>query len=175
MPSILSLLSQPHDKATASAIAKLAASDADKLAELMDCFFHEEMRVCQRAAWPVGLLGEYQSHLLYPYVDSMLDKIQQPVHDAVVRNTMRTFQFMDFPEDQEGRVFDVSLSLLMNIDNAVAIRVFAMTVCANICMKYPELAIELIPVIEEQLPHGSTGFKNRGGKLLIKLRAIVTE
>ena len=110
--------------------------------------------------------------LLLPYVSELLSALENPKHDAIVRNTFRTFQFMDFPEDIEGQVFDVSLSFLMDINNAVAIRVFSMTVCANICMKYPELASEIIPVIEEQLPLGTTGFKNRGMKLVAKLRKL---
>ena len=172
MPTILSILKQFHSKETAQAIADSAASDPARLAELMDCFFHEEMRICQRAAWPVGILGKSHTELLYPYLEAMLTNLNTPHHDAVVRNTMRTFQFMTFPEDMEGQVFDVSLSLLMDMGNATGIRVFAMTVCANICMKYPALASELIPVIEEQLPHGSVGFKSRGGKLLSKLRSL---
>jgi len=135
MPTILSILKQFHSKETAQAIADSAASDPARLAELMDCFFHEEMRICQRAAWPVGILGKSHTELLYPYLEAMLTNLNTPHHDAVVRN-------------------------------------FAMTVCANICMKYPALATELIPVIEEQLPHGSVGFKSRGGKLLSKLRSL---
>lgn len=138
----------------------------------MECFFDEDLRICQRAAWPVGLIGKEHVQLLYPYIGRMLDNLKEPMHDAITRNTFRTFQFMDFPEDLEGRVFDISMDYLMHIENAVALRVFAMTTAANITIKYPELAAELIPIIEEQLPHGSAGFKNRGAKLLNKLRNL---
>ncbi len=172
MPSFEDILCQFHDKVTAQNIANTVIANPEKLDELMDCFFHENIRICQRAAWPVGIIGKTETHLLYPYVERLLTAIESPIHDALVRNTVRTFQFMDFPEDLEGRVFDTCLTLLMDIDQAVAIRVFSMTVCTNICVKYPELAIELIPVLEEQIPHGSTGFKNRGMKMLAKLRKL---
>lgn len=172
MPGFEEIFRQFHDKVTATNIADTVAANPDRLPELMECFFHEEMRICQRAAWPVGMLGDKNAELLYPYIEEMLAAIDNPTHNAVIRNTLRTFQFMDFPEDVEGRVFDVCISLLMDHDRAIAIKVFSMTVCANICMKYPELAHELIPVIEEQLPFGSTGFKARGGKLLKQLRKV---
>lgn len=172
MPSLEARLRQFHDKATAQNIADSLANAPYRIPELIACLLHKEMRICQRASWPLGILGKSHPELLYPYLQKILQAIENPVHDAVVRNTMRTFQFMDFPEDIEGHIFDVCMNHLMNIDNAIAIRVFAMTTCSNICMKYPSLAHELIPVIEEQLPHGSTGFKNRGEKLLTKLKKI---
>lgn len=172
MPSFVHILAQFHDKVTARTIAETVISQPDRLPELMECFFHENGRICQRASWPVGMLGDTHAQVLYPYIPRMLESIKHPQHNAVVRNTLRTFQFMDFSEELEGEVFDVCLTKLVDTKQPIAVKVFAMTVCANICLKYPELAIELIPVIEEQLPHGSTGFKNRGAKLLVKLRNI---
>jgi len=172
MPTFETILRQFHDKVTAQNIADTLANNPDRIPELMDCFLHEEMRICQRASWPLGMLGKSHPELLYPYIDDMLKAIENPVHNAVVRNTLRTFQFMDFPEEIEGKIFDISLHYLMDMESAVAFKVFGMTVCYNISMKYPELAEELIPIIEEQMPHGSTGFKNRGAKLLLKLRKL---
>lgn len=175
MPAFEQIFRQFHDKVTSENIVQTVIANPERLPELMDCFFHEEMRICQRAAWPVGKLGDQHAELLYPYLEDMLSAIKKPQHNAVIRNALRTFQFMDFPEEVEGRVFDVCLSLLMDHDSAIAIKVFSMTVCANICMKYPELSHELIPIIEEQLPHGSTGFKSRGVKLLKQLRKATAQ
>ena len=175
MPSFESIFRQFHDKITAQNIADTVLANPDRLPALMDCFFHEDMRICQRAAWSVGLVGKANSELIVPYVPAMLEAMKSPVHNAVLRNSIRTFQFMDFPEVLEGIVFDRCLSLLLDHDSAIATKVFSMTVCGNICLKYPELSHELIPIIEEQLPHGSTGFKNRGMKLLVKLRAAISD
>jgi len=128
MPSFENILRQFHDKMTAQNIADAVVSRPERLPELMECFLHEEMRICQRASWPMGMIGKNNTSLLLPYIPQLLAAIKEPKHDAVVRNTFRTFQFMDFPEVIEGEVFDVSLSFLMDINNAVAIRVFSMTV-----------------------------------------------
>jgi len=172
VPSFVSILQQFHDRVSSQNIADIIISNPDRLPELMDCFFHENLRICQRAAMPLGMIGKTHTYLLYPYVKRMLAYLDNPPHDAVVRNTIRTFQFMDFPEELEGIVFDKCMTYLCDLDQAIAIRVFSMTVCANISMKYPELTHELIPILEDQLPHGSTGFKSRGSKLLVKLRKI---
>ena len=172
MPSFRQILTQFHDKVTARTIADTIASQPDRLPELMDCFFDENIRICQRAAWPLGMLGETHAHLLYPYLPQMIDAVRKPLHNAVIRNVLRTFQYMDFPEEVEGEVFDLCMSKLMDQSQAIAVKAFSMTVCANICMKYPALAAELIPVLEEIIPHGSSGVKARGRKLLVQLRKI---
>jgi len=60
---------------------------------------------------------------------------------------------------------------LENKKEPIAIRVFAMTVLANLADTYPEIKGELIAVIEDQMPYGSAGFISRGKKILKKLKA----
>ena len=144
-----------------------------RLAELMDLFFDEDLRTCQRASWPVGLLADKNPQLIEPYIKKMLDNLDTPHHDAVIRNTFRTFQETDFPEDLEGIAFDKAFDFLLDTNNAIGIRVFAMTVCGNIATKYPELCHELIPVIEEWIPHSSAGFRSRGKFVLKQLRKVI--
>jgi hypothetical protein len=50
------------------------------------------------------------------------------------------------------------------------VKVFGMTVLANLCEKLPELKNELRIIIEDQMPYGSAGFKSRGSKILKKLQ-----
>jgi len=74
-------------------------------------------------------------------------------------------------EEQPQLLFPYLGQLITTLE-AIAIRVFSMTVCANITFKYPSLAQELIPVIEEHIPHGSAGFRARGAKLLKQLKTL---
>ena len=140
--------------------------DPSRMEELMNCFFDEDLRLCQYASWPAGMIADSKPELIIPYLEKMLDNLETPHHDAVIRNTFRTLQNLDIPEELEGLAFEKAFNFLANPQNAIAIRVFAMSVCGNIAQKYPELKHELIPVIEEQLPYGSAGFKNRGMKVL---------
>jgi hypothetical protein len=164
------LLGQENSKKMASHIVSEVVNQPERMEELMTLFFDEDLRTCQRAAWPVGLLADNNAHLLDPYIARMLDNLDTPHHDAVIRNTFRTFQYVDFSEELEGIAFDKAFNFLLDVNYAVGIRIFSMTVCGNIAMKYPELGQELIPVIEENMPHGSAGFRARGASILKKLR-----
>lgn len=154
-------------------VLKIVLEDPSKIDDLMRCFFHEDLRISHNAAWSVGYLAQKKPGSLDPYIKKMIENLDHPHHDAVIRNTFRTFQFVDFPESQEGIVFEKAFQFFLDIENAIAIRVFAMTVCANIAVKYPDLCHELIPVIEDHIPHGSAGFKSRGKKLLTRLKSII--
>lgn len=161
-----------NSKENADYIVKTLEKYPERMEELMNCFFDEDLRVCQYASWPAGMIADNNPNLILPYIEKMLLNLDAPHHDAVIRNTFRTLQNIEIPEELEGLAYDKGLEFLANPQNAIAIRVFAMTVCGNIAMKYPELKHELMPIIEEQLPHGSAGFKNRGSKVLAALRSL---
>ncbi len=170
---IRELLDGENSKKMAVRVMDIVVEAPDRMQELMDLFFDEDLRICQRAAWPVGMLADNHQELLEPFLEKMLANLDTPHHDAVIRNTFRAFQFTDFPEDLEGIVFDKALDFFLNFDNAVAIQIFAMTVCGNLALKYPELGHELIPVIEERIPYGSAGYRSRGSSILKKLRKAI--
>jgi hypothetical protein len=55
---------------------------------------------------------------------------------------------------------------LQNPKIAVAIRVFSMTVVANITEGQPDMRRELKLILEDQLPYGTAAFKSRARKVL---------
>ena len=171
MPFI-ELLINHNTKSTAKFIVEQLVENPDRMVEFMDCFYSDKKMTCQRAAWPLGMIAEEQPQLLLPYLGQLITTLDGPANDTIVRNILRAFQFVDFPPDDEGRVFDICLDILLDVNRAIAIRVFSMTVCANITFKYPSLVQELIPVIEEHIPHGSAGFRARGAKLLKQLKTL---
>lgn len=169
--SFKELLAIGNSKEIALKIVTEVSDNPSRIEELMACFFDKELRLCQRAAWPVGMISDYRPDLIIPYLEKMLTNLDSPHHDAVVRNTFRTLQNIDIPEEIEGLAFEKAFNFLLDPQNATGIRVFAMTVCGNIALKYPELKHELIPVIKEQMPHGSAGYLSRGNKVLKSLGA----
>jgi hypothetical protein len=79
-------------------------------------------------------------------------------------------QFIDIPKKHQGVIADICFKSLIDKKEPIAIRVFSMTVIANLAAKIPELKNELIPIIEEQLPYASAGFVSRGKKVLKELK-----
>jgi len=164
--TIRDILNNEHSRVATDKVLGYIKSYPDKIGELMACFFDDNPRICQRAAWPVGDLGEKYPELLIPYLTKMIVNIKEPKHDAVIRNTIRTWQYMSIPEDYLGEIFELCFNYITDPKFPIAIRAFSMTVCANICKVVPELKEELILAIEEQLEHGSAGIKSRGTNVI---------
>ncbi|WP_083261355.1 hypothetical protein [Crocinitomix algicola] len=163
-----------NSKANWQCVSVYVGSDPRRFSELMDCFFSKDVRIVQRSSQPVGAIGAKHPHLLLPYLQPLLDYLNQNPIDAVQRNVMRALQYLDIPEEFEGPYFDQALVYLKSPHSAIAVKAFAMTVLANICEKYPELSHEVIAQLEilirEEVSKGVTA---RGKKELKKLRKLV--
>ena len=156
-----------HSKEQALMIVKWIGDNIERHHQLMDFFFGKEKRVHQRAAWIILLSYQQYPKLIQPYLIKMVDNLDYPIHDAVIRNTIRIFEEVNIPEEVEGKLYDKCLHYLSSPKYAVAIRAFSMTVAARIAIKYPELKEELKELIEqfdkyEQKP----GFHSRAKKIL---------
>jgi len=171
---IKSLLDNGQSRKMANTVVDLILKDESRIEELMRCFFSDHMRTCQHAAWPVGILAEKRPKILLPYLPKMIANMDEPKHDAVVRNTLRTFQFMEIPEKLQSEVYDRCLEYLSNPKYPIAFTAFGMTVCTDIAMKYPELKEEVIAAIDYRMPNGSSGIRARGMREKKRMLASTT-
>lgn len=173
MNDILHILQSGHSKAISKKISNGVINHQYPIADLMSCFFSKEMRICQRASWPLTFIAEIEPSTLVPYLQKMIHHLDHPNHDAVVRNTVRSWQFMEIPEDYIGPIYQRCFDYLADPQYAVAIRVFSMSTCVNIAARYPELAIEIEAIILDHIDHNSAAFRSRGSKELKRLRQII--
>lgn len=152
-------------------IVNYVGHDPKRFSELVDVFLQGPYLVTQRAAWPLSYCIEQYPDLLQPHFRKILAQLgKKNIHDSVKRNTLRMLQFVRVPKAWQGITTDLCLTFLANAREPVAIRVFAMTVLANITSEVPELKNELILLIEYHLPYASAGFISRGNKVLKQLK-----
>lgn len=160
-----------HSKEQCNKIVEYIGNDPKKFSELVNVFLEGPYRVTQRIAWPLSFCVEENTTLIHPHLRQILNFVQQPgVHVSVKRNVIRLLQFIDVPKRHQGTVADICFKFFNDADEPIAVRVFSMTVLANLAKEIPELKNELIPTIEDQLPYGSPGFVSRGRKVLKKLK-----
>ena len=168
--SLLQRIIDGKTKEDAKTIARDVIQGKIDIEDLMTHFFSDDWVVCQKVSWPVGMIADFAPDMLIPYIGPMIENLDRPLHDAVIRNTIRTWQFINIPEEWEGPVYDICFEYFSNPKYPVAFRVFAMSVCSNIAMKHPSLAEEIIPIIEDNWDHVSAAWRSRGKKELRRLR-----
>jgi hypothetical protein len=168
--NLLKSLLKEHSKAMTHQIVDYVGSSPERFGELVNLFLEGPYRVTQRAAWPLSYCVRNHPELIRPHLKKVLDHLKKPgIHNAVKRNTVRLLQEIKIPKNLQGKVADVCFDYLSNPKEPIAVRVFSMTVLANIAKENPALKNEIIPIIEDQLPFGSAGFRSRGMKVLKRL------
>ena len=168
---LLNTLENNHHKASTLAIVDYIVANPTAMSTLMDLFLNGHYRINQRAAWPLGIIGESHPHIITPFLGQLVENLEKEnLHDAVIRNTLRTFQKAPITDEIEGPLYEMCFGFLLDMKRPVAIKAFSMTVLGRIAHKFPELKAELISVIEDQYEHGSAGFQARARTVLKKLK-----
>ncbi|MGV3589596.1 MAG: hypothetical protein ACO1OF_21495 [Adhaeribacter sp.] len=162
-------LLQEYSKAQVLKVAAYIDNNPDRFRNLMQLFLGEDYRLTQRAAWVLSHCADQHPALLLPHLPDLINNLQQTNLAAVKRNTVRVLQNILIPEALQGLLADICFKYLTT-DEPVAIKVFAMTVLANLAQQEPDLKNELRLLIEDQLPYASPAFMARANKLLPKLR-----
>jgi hypothetical protein len=171
--NLIKLILKEHTKSNTSKIVDWISNDPNRFKELVDIFLAGTYRVTQRAAWPLSRCVEHHPNLINPHLKRVIDHLKRPgIHDAVKRSTVRFLQDIKIPKSMQGRVADSCFGYLSDPKEPIAVRVFSMTVLANMAKENPELKNEIIPIIEDQLPFGSAGFRSRGIKVLKALKQL---
>ncbi|MFT7120413.1 MAG: hypothetical protein ACJAZ9_000586 [Neolewinella sp.] len=163
-----------HSRANADLVLNHVLEDESRVPDLLDVFLGGQYRTVQRSAMVVGDLGRLRPAWLKPWHGRIIAAANTPdVHDAVKRNVMRYFSELpitNIGEDDEGHLVDLAFRLGADHQEAVAIRVFALSTVNNYVKKYPELKDELRGVIEFTIAEGTTAaFLGRGNKILKEL------
>ncbi len=86
------------------------------------------------------------------------------------RNTVRVLQDIEIPDNLKGILAEKCFEFLTSNQEPVAVRVFSMTILANMAKKLPDLKKELSIIIEDQMPFASAGFISRGTKVLKQIK-----
>lgn len=159
---------EEHSKEQSVLLANYIGNDKKRFARLMQLFLEDEYRVVQRAAWIISIVAEKHPELIEPHLFALVGRMQEPgLPVAVKRNVVRILQHISIPESLEGPVMNACFEFLADPKETVAVRCFSMTVLGNLAKKYPEIAQELVSIVEDQLEQGATaGFKARARMVL---------
>lgn len=157
-----------HSKAQCIKIVNWVGSSQQRFDKLFHLFLTDEYRVVQRSVWPMSYCVDAHPVLISKHWKDLMDNLKKPnLHDAVKRNSIRLMQEIELPEAYHGEIMDRCFTYLEAPKESLAVKVFSMSVLANLAKHYPEIKTELKLIIQDQLPHQSAGFKSRA-KLVLK-------
>jgi hypothetical protein len=165
-------LHKEHSKLQVRKIARWVSNDPLRFAELMECFFSDDLVLSQRAAWAMNECAENHPELILPWLEQMIRNLDNPVHDAVRRNTVRVMSYIDIPSDLLGLATSHCFNLLISPTEPIAVKAFSMSALLNITKKENGLKNELQIVVLDLMENGSPAIISRGKKVLAELEKI---
>ena len=153
MMDLREALQAEHSKAQTLRITKHIGASQKRFGELVAIVTGDDPLLAQRAAWVITHVAESRPAIVKPFLRELLEFIQRPnLHDAIKRNTMKAASLIDLPDDLAGLAADLAFDLLASPAEAVATKVYSMSVLEKLCEREPELAGELRLHIQDQLP-----------------------
>jgi len=162
-----------HSKVQCTRIVKWVGNDQQRFNELFKLFLHDEYRVVQRSAWPLGYAVIAHPRFISKHWSALIKNLKQPnLHDAVKRNSIRLLEDIAIPKKYHGEIMNVCFKFLEDPAEALGIKVFSMSVLGKLARGYPDIIPELRLLIEEQLPNQTAGFKSRAKKVLKNIPQI---
>ena len=168
------VLMQQLSRRNVEYVAHCIGDNEKEFERLMSIVLNGKEPVVQRAAWAMDVCLEKHHEFLSPYVDFLIDALPRFSNYGVKRQIVKALTTRDIPETREGELVDLCFRWLQSPDVPVGVKVHCMQILANIADKYPDLAVELRTVINEQIPRNSVGFSSRGRKILNKLKCYDT-
>jgi hypothetical protein len=166
---LVELVEHPQSKSQRNKLIAYVTNQ-QRFDELMHVFAAGPYRITQRAAWPLSYCVEHNPEFLNKHFATIVKMLETAnTADAVKRNLLRALQFVQIPARYQGRIANCCFGFLTGSE-PIAIKVFAMTILANLAAQNRELKNEIIPIIEKQLPFGSAGFISRARKVLKQLK-----
>lgn len=147
-------------------VSSYVGSDQNKFDQLMELFFGGDNSMAQVVSNPISLCLEKHPKLLDAYYETLIHQLKYATVNTMRRNCVKFLQPVHIPDVWVGEIADICFRMLGDMKEAIAIKVFSMTVLHHIVQRFPELREELVFLLREQLPYASAGFKSRATKIL---------
>ncbi len=126
--------------------------------ELLTFALSKDQLISNRAMWVLNHCADLDFERIKPFQAKLINHLKNShIHSGVVRSVLRIFRDQSIPQKHKAFMLDKCFSYLKNPSEAIAVRVFAMTIILNISKPYPELLNELSAVLmhisaEEESP-----------------------
>ncbi len=159
-------LLKEHSKANTNLIAKQIGNNAEEFNKIIEIIYNQEAPLPQRAAWLLATVNQKHPALLTPYIPQFIETIQKFKIDGIKRHILLVLASQVIPQPLQAKLIDICFEFILSPSEAVAVKVHAMQIIANLAKQYPPLKGELKSVINQQLPKSTAAFSARAKRIL---------
>lgn len=144
-------------------------SSHDRYVEAIELALSDEKPQAWRCAWILNHCSKKQDARLQPYLSNFINIVEKK-EEGHQREILKLIQKMDVDEDNEGKLFDICMTIWETIGKTPSVRITAFKTLVSIAKKHPELASELKFLTHDDYTDTlSSGIKNSFHKLVREL------
>ncbi|MDA3817763.1 MAG: hypothetical protein PF486_10330 [Prolixibacteraceae bacterium] len=115
-----------------------------------------------RLLWILEHATEKDNTFITPILDELYDLVLQTENDSYLRIGLKMIMRCPINEDYAGALLDKCIEWINNSKMKVGTRAMGLEFFFRICMLYPEMAPELLAIIDEHMERSpSAGLKSR--------------
>jgi len=169
------LLAIPSKKNT-EYIASVVDKNQRLFNELMELVYTNEPYVSGRSAWVIETIWLKYPRVIVPYIEEMIKFLPKAKYNNQRRHftkILSTIGLKQLDEEHLGILIDCCFTWLEEPQYPTAVKMFSMQILQNFVQLEPDIAPELIAIIENQMEDATPGFQNRGRKTLLKLNKLI--
>lgn len=161
-----------HSKINCRRITHWIGERQDRFDQLFLIFLGDDFCDSQRASWPLSETVIAHPSLIRKHLKTLVRNLDRPgQHEAVKRNTVRIFQFINIPSALQGKVMDLCFNYLTSPIEKPAVKASALTVIYNLSQKHPDIRNELLAIIDQLWDQESKAFRSRASAIRKSLSA----
>lgn len=170
---IREMLSEKTEFGAIDLIADTALVRQSVLRILFDFSLGEDPTLAFRSAYTLQKAEEKRHGVLKNYYGKMIEAMPSLLNESVIRSFLNitiAAGVKHLSNSEQGILADCCFSWLNDPASAIAIKAYSMELIYQLSEIYPELAIELVASINNNMESGSAGVKARGRMILNKLK-----
>jgi hypothetical protein len=156
---------------TANRAAILVGENPEHFKTMLDFALLDKPKFAMRAMRVINLVTDKNPILLEPFIPEIAKSLSNYRTIGLKRGIAKIFseQDYDYDEDTAGHLVHICFNWLNDPAEAIALKIYSMTILYMISNAYPGIKPELISSIENEIPKNSAAVVSRGKKLLRKL------
>lgn len=153
---ILDVLSESRTSEKMRTIVDYIGKNKVRYRALMKVLFSDEFgkqrKVPMYAAWTMTHVLDAVPHLMQDYWAEMIAHLdKEKLHPTEIRSIVRSWSGQEIPEELKGTIVEMCFQFLADYETDVAVKVYSMTILADLVQEYPDLRNEFIAAVEALL------------------------
>lgn len=156
-------------KVEMQAIVELVCQHPERIDELW-ALASSSIPHAWRAAWALAHINEKDSQLLTPYLTEIGELVVATQNLSIKRELLKVLLLHPLPDEPSGILLDHCLETATSSLVPVGLRMYALSMVAKYCERYPELTPEFVAVLETILAEPpSVGMKGWAKRFIQQL------